>query len=116
MIRLKELRTRKGLTQAKLAKLLKCSNNTISRYELGEREPSFDTLKELAILFETSTSYLLGETDDSSPPQKENASAIITDAEALRTYFRSKKGRDPTPEEFLRIDDFVETFIKGFDK
>ena len=56
---LKELREEKGLTQAELGKILGVGATCIGKYERGEREPSFSTLKEMCDYFEVSAGYLL---------------------------------------------------------
>ena len=65
-MRLKEIRKRKnrGITQLKLAMDLNISQNTISRYETGEREADYTTLIRLADYFNVSLDYLLERTDD----------------------------------------------------
>ncbi|MCL2556497.1 MAG: helix-turn-helix transcriptional regulator [Firmicutes bacterium] len=60
ILRIKELREEKELTQMQLAKELGFSRNTISQYERGEREPDFQTLKKLCDFFEVTSDYLLG--------------------------------------------------------
>ncbi len=62
--RLNELRTAKNITQLKLAMDLNMNQNTISRYETGEREANYQTLIEIADYFGVSVDYLLGHTDD----------------------------------------------------
>ena len=44
---------------------------------------------------------------------KEKCPAGIVVAEHLRSVFRNKAGREPTQAEFLKIDEFINTFIKG---
>ena len=61
--RLKELRKAKKLSQLKLALDLNMSQNTISRYETGEREADYATLILIADYFDISLDYLLGRTD-----------------------------------------------------
>lgn len=61
--RLSELRKEKNISQNKLAKNFNVSQQTISSWEKGEREPDFDTLIILAHFFEVTTDYLLGVTD-----------------------------------------------------
>lgn len=61
--RLKELRKRWGLTQAELADQLGISRPTLTKYEQGEREPDYTTLKKIADYFNISTDYLLGRTN-----------------------------------------------------
>ena len=58
--RLKELRTEKNLKQAELAKLLLVDQRSISNWENGVREPSFEMLAKTAKFFEVSCDYLLG--------------------------------------------------------
>ena len=63
-MRLKEIRKKRGITQLKLAMDLNISQNTISRYENGEREADYATLIRLADYFNVSLDYLLERTDD----------------------------------------------------
>lgn len=60
MIRLKELRTNSGLQQKDIASALNISKQSYSNYELGQREPSLETLCALADYFGVSVDYLLG--------------------------------------------------------
>lgn len=62
-MRLKELRRAKGISQLKLAMDLNTNQNTISRYETGEREPGINDLIKLADYFNTTVDYLIGRTD-----------------------------------------------------
>lgn len=62
-MRLKELRKEKGISQLKLAMELNTNQNTISRYETGEREPGINELISIADYFNVSVDYLLGRTD-----------------------------------------------------
>lgn len=48
---LKQLRTKKGLTQAELAEALGVGKSTISMYEVGAREPDFEMLENIADFF-----------------------------------------------------------------
>lgn len=63
-MRIKELRKRRNITQLKLAMDLHTTQNTISRYENGEREPNIDELVKLADYFDVSLDYLLERTDN----------------------------------------------------
>ncbi len=63
MFRLKELREQKGISQLKLAMDLNMNQNSISRYENGQREADYHTLIMFADYFGTSVDYLLGRTD-----------------------------------------------------
>ena len=63
-MRLKELRKKRHMTQQRLALELSMSQNTISRYETGEREADYKTLILLADYFQVSIDYLLERTND----------------------------------------------------
>ena len=72
-MRLKEIRKQRGVTQLKLAMDLNISQNTISRYETGEREADYTTLIRLADYFNVSLDYLLERTDDPTFHKKYNS-------------------------------------------
>lgn len=63
-MRLKELRKQRGVSQLRLAMDLGLSQNTVSRYETGEREADYRTLILLGDNFNVSIDYLLGRTDN----------------------------------------------------
>ena len=60
MIRLRELREDKNLSQGQLAKEMGVNQKTISKYELGVAEPDFKMLKKLCDFFGVTAGYLLG--------------------------------------------------------
>ena len=62
--RLAELRHEKRLSQKEIAKLLYIPQTTYSHYEVGNREPSIETIIKLCDLFDVSADYLLGRKDD----------------------------------------------------
>lgn len=64
MLKLKELRTEKGIKQLELAKLINVSIQTISGYETGYAQPPIDILIKIADVLETTTDNLLGRTND----------------------------------------------------
>ena len=63
-MRLKEIRKTKGVSQLKLAMDLHMNQNTVSRYETGEREPGINELIKIANYFNVSIDYLVGRTDN----------------------------------------------------
>ena len=63
-MRLKELRHKKKLSQLELAIALNMNQNSISRYETGEREADYATLIRFADYFNVSIDYLLERTDN----------------------------------------------------
>lgn len=63
MTRLKELRQKKKMNMAQIARALGIAYTTYVSYEKGEREPNSEMLIILADFFNCSTDYLLGKTD-----------------------------------------------------
>ncbi|MBR7101628.1 MAG: helix-turn-helix transcriptional regulator [Clostridia bacterium] len=63
-MRLKQLRKQKGISQLKLAIDLCISQNSISRYETGERQADYATLIRIADYFNVSLDYLLERSDN----------------------------------------------------
>ena len=63
-MRLKEIRKRKKLTQVKVAMDLNMSQNTVSRYENGEREPGIAELVKFADYYGVSVDYILNRTNN----------------------------------------------------
>ncbi len=63
-MRLKFLRKERGISQLKLAMDLNMNQNSISRYETGEREADYATLIKFADYFGVSIDYLLGRTEN----------------------------------------------------
>lgn len=63
-MRLKELRKERGISQVKMAMDLCTNQNTISRYETGEREPGIAELIRIADYFGVSIDYLVGRSEN----------------------------------------------------
>ncbi|MBQ7353819.1 MAG: helix-turn-helix transcriptional regulator [Clostridia bacterium] len=63
-MRLRFLRKQRGISQLKLALDLHLNQNSISRYENGEREADYRTLILIADYFGVSIDYLLERTDN----------------------------------------------------
>lgn len=57
---IKKIRLEKGLTRQELAKALKVSDSTISRYENNKREPNMETLNKIAEILDIDILDLLG--------------------------------------------------------
>ncbi|MBQ7466531.1 MAG: helix-turn-helix transcriptional regulator [Clostridia bacterium] len=62
-IRCKELRTDKNISQQTLSEILSVTQQTISKWEKGLREPDIDTLIKIAEIFGCSVDYLIGYKD-----------------------------------------------------
>ena len=60
MNRIKTLRLEKSWRQIDLAQRLNTKQQTVARYETGEREPDIATIGKLCEIFQCSADYLLG--------------------------------------------------------
>lgn len=61
--RIKRLRTESGLSGTEFGKMFNISKSGVSSWEVRDRFPSEDTLKQLASYFDVSIDYLLGASD-----------------------------------------------------
>lgn len=57
--RLKEARSKTGLTQHEVAKELGMARSTLANYEIGRTEPNIKTLKTFAEFFNVSLDWLI---------------------------------------------------------
>jgi len=60
MIRIRELRKKRNLTQKELAKHLKVADSTLSYWEMGKYEPDSKALMKLSEFFQVPIDYILG--------------------------------------------------------
>lgn len=67
--RIRDMREDHDLTQRQLAALLHMPQSQYNRYEQGLRDIPTTILIELADLHHTSTDFLLGRTDNPTPPK-----------------------------------------------
>lgn len=58
--RLKGLREKSDLSQSQLSSRLNIAKSTLAMYEIGQREPNFDTVIRIANFFDVSVDYLIG--------------------------------------------------------
>lgn len=57
------MRENSGLSQKKLAEILRTTNSSVCDWERGRAEPSLKAVVEIAEYFGVSCDYLLGKTD-----------------------------------------------------
>lgn len=85
MIRLKELREIKQLSQQRLAIEMNISQTMISKYELGQAEPDIQMIGKLSRFFRVSSDYLLGLSSEPFPPL---GTALSMEERQLLFHFR----------------------------
>lgn len=62
--RIRDLREDRDLTQKQMAKVLNCSQQVYSNYELGQRDIPTDILIKLSRFYSVSVDYILGISDN----------------------------------------------------
>lgn len=75
--KIKLYRENKKMTQNGLADILEASAGKISKYESGRLEPSIESIKRLAELFEISIDELLNDEEDKFEISKINVLGIL---------------------------------------
>lgn len=70
-MRLRDIREDRDIKQETVARYLNIRQSTYSQYETEKRQIPLDALIKLALLFDTSTDYILGLTNNPKPyPRK----------------------------------------------
>ena len=113
---LKKLRLAKGMNQVELAEALGITRSRLSMYELGQREPDFETLEMIADYFNVDIDYLMGRTDKTTMiPQSyylnEEAAKIaqeVFDDPDLRILFDAS--RNARPEDIRLAAEMLRRF------
>ncbi len=67
VLKLKDFREDRDLTQKEIAEILNCQQNTYQQYECEKRQIPLDALKKLALFYHTSIDCLVGLTDEVKP-------------------------------------------------
>lgn len=99
--RIAEIREQVGLTQSALARSIGTSQSAISQIEAGERNPSYDMLRQIAKALNVSVPHLVGAEVEQLKPEEmahfRNYRGLTDEAkkelEDFAAYLRSKKSR-----------------------
>ncbi|OUL53401.1 helix-turn-helix domain-containing protein [Limosilactobacillus reuteri] len=83
---IRELRKEKKMSQSELGKFIGVSQTTVTAWETGRAEPSSTFISKLADLFNVSTDYLLGRSDNKKKPYYE-----LTDKEKKDIALQAEK-------------------------
>ena len=89
--RLKSLRKEKGYTLEQVAEKLNTTKVTMSRYENNLREPKRETISQLSKLFNVSTDYLHGHTNDRLNLTDEDKHDIKNSLEKIKLELSSEE-------------------------
>lgn len=107
MLRLKELRLNKGLSQQKVADFLGVSQQAYANYESGKRKPEYDLIVKLSNFFGTTTDYLLGNTDIKKAPSTKDEGQISDEDLKIALFHGASDVTDEMWEEAKEYARFI---------
>ena len=99
--RLKEKREQKGWNKLVASQEMGILQSVYSRYESGERTPTYQVIRTMAQFLETSAEYLTDQTDDPSPVE------YLVNSEDPRLSFIVETYRDSSEDVKERIFNYV---------
>lgn len=99
--KLTALRKDKNLTQQQMADALGMSRGTLGHYEIGRREPDYETLQQFADFFGVTTDYLLGRTP------KEETKYIFRETDKDGYNFEEPSERDRATSDLRQALDIA---------
>ena len=70
--RIRELREDSDLKQSDIAKIMNTTQQHYSKIENGKAEPKADQIIKIALFYQTTTDYILGLTNISTPYKRSN--------------------------------------------
>lgn len=110
-MRLKELRSERGLSQEELAKKIGTSQRNISKYENEQLDLNTEIIKSICYYFQVSADYLLGRADDLGVVTiQSNAPALSAEEREVLDLFRKM-----TKGQKNRFIGFGEGLVGAFD-
>lgn len=111
MLRLELLRKEKNLSQNALAKKINMTQQRISAYEKGKREPDIETLKQFAEFFQCTIDYITGKSNYRNDEEYVNA-MIKENDEFIKNQYK-KYGAKKESNVFPMADEAVPIPVVG---
>ncbi len=104
--RILQLRRDQGWTQAQLAQRTNLERKSIIRYESGQNAPNGNALAALASVFQVSTDYLLGLSNQPRPIPASDSDLSPVELEAIQALRRAR-----TEEQRRRLLDALNALV-----
>ena len=117
-LRLKECREKKKdfdskWTQGYIAEKIGMARVTYTGYENGTKQPPLDTVNKLADLFDVTTDYLLGRSDDPRKTADEEFGAFANDPELGRWYKELPKSEEEDLQKLRQMWEIIRSDKKN---
>ncbi|NHM28916.1 MULTISPECIES: helix-turn-helix domain-containing protein [Desulfofundulus] len=115
--RIKFLRKQKGWTQEDLAEKLKISRSAVAGWEAPSKTnfPDKDTLLQLSNIFNVSVDYLLGRSDDPSPPPAKTEKSLQQRRIELEQAFKELLRSETVMFDGMPIGELDEEIIEDLE-
>ena len=110
MLRLKQARIERNISQKDLARALGIGISSLSQYENGQRQPGYETILKIANYFDVTTDYLLGRKESKSPGMDES----IPRDDGERKLIQIVRKLDPAQKALLLR--LVETAVENSER
>ena len=111
LVRIKELRKEQGWSQQQLADLLFVNQTAVSQWERGATMPEPQTLLRLSSIFDVSTDYLLGRSDEKKPPASEDDERLALANASDETKLALELLNRLTPENRAKAMDHLDYLL-----
>lgn len=102
-LRIRERRKALGMSQEELADLIGSSQRQVSKYEIGQNDPTGDVLTKLADTLDTSVDYLLGRTHNPERPLRGEFDLDEIEREAIKVLRSKPRDQRKRIVEIMRM-------------
>lgn len=86
MLRLRELRKKRGLTMKELGSIMGVAESTISQYETEKRQLDYEMLLKMSSFFDVSVDYILTGIEQKREPSSKKAGLSNAEITLLETF------------------------------
>lgn len=112
-MRLKQLRTERGLGQRDIADYLNCSVPVYSRYENSVHEPPIDVLRRLSDYYGVTIDYILGNDPSETLLRSQHIDLFPADVGGIKRGYHYTPPDTATPDPNLQLKQEILSKLEG---